>query len=277
MARPTDPTTGEQAIAFVLLVFGTALMIGPFLWMILSAFKPTSEIIAFPPTFLPIEPTLANFLGIRNRFAFVRLFANSLYVALVKTTIIVYVAALVGTVFGKYRFRGRDAIFAGIIATMMIPWPVTIIPLYQLMLSLRLIGTYTAIILPFALNTFGIFFMRQSIAQIPDDLMDAARIDGAGEFRIFHMVILPLSTNAISAITIFVFLWTWEDFLWPYLMVNAPQRYLLPVGLASFAGQYEIDYGGLFAAASLSVIPVLVVYFLFQKRFISGIALTGIK
>lgn len=277
MARTTDPSAVGRAVAFAALALGTALMLGPFVWMIVSAFKPNSEIIAVPPTFLPDQPTIANFTGIRERFAFLRLFGNSLLVALIKTTVVVYAAALVGTVFAKYRFRGRDALFSAIIATMMIPWPVTIIPLYQLMLSLGLIGTYTAIVLPFALNTFGIFFMRQSIGQIPDDLMDAARIDGASEFRIFHLVVLPLATNAISALTIFVFLWTWEDFLWPYLMVNAPERYLLPVGLASFAGQYEIDYGGLFAAATLSVIPVLFVYFLFQKRFISGIALTGIK
>jgi multiple sugar transport system permease protein len=152
MRRPTDPSTGERAIVYIVLLTGAVLMIGPFLWMILSAFKANSEIIAVPPTFLPIEATLENFLGIRTRFAFMRLFANSLYVAAVKTTVIVYIAALVGTVFGKYRFPGRDVFFATIIATMMIPWPVTIIPLYQLMLSLRLIGTYTAIILPFSLN-----------------------------------------------------------------------------------------------------------------------------
>lgn len=277
MATALQTSRIERIVSYALLTLGALLMIGPFVWMLFSAFKSNSEIIAVPPTFFPHDPTLENFLGIQDRFPFLRFFGNSLFVSALKTLVVVYLAALVGTVFAKYRFRAREALFAVIIATMMIPWPVTIIPLYQLMYSMKLIGSYTAIILPFVLNTFGIFFMRQFVGQLPDDLFDAARIDGASEFRIFHTVVLPLSSNAISALTIFVFLWTWEDFLWPYLMINNPSKYLLPVGLASFAGQYEIDYGGLFAAASLSVIPVLLVYFFFQKKFISGIALTGIK
>ena len=160
---------------------------------------------------------------------------------------------------------------------MMIPWAVTIIPRYSMFASWGLRDHYIALILPAALSGFGIFMFRQSMSDIPDAILEAARIDGAGEIYIFHRIVLPMSRNPISALAIFQFLWSWEDYLWPYLMMDSEDKQVLAVGLTTFNGRYGTDYGGLFAATTISVIPVLVVYLIFQKRFIAGAAAAAVK
>lgn len=155
---------------------------------------------------------------------------------------------------------------------MMIPWAVTIIPQYEMFTNWGLQDTYTSLVLPGMISAFGIFLFRQSISGISDELIEAAKLDGASETRIFHSIILPMSHNTIAALAIFTFLWNWEDYLWPFLMITDEHKQLLAVGLKAFNGQYGTDYGGLFAATSLAIVPVIIVYMIFQKQFIAGIA-----
>lgn len=254
-----------------------ALTIFPFLWMFLSAFKSNAEISALEQTLLPREWTFDNFISVQENFDFLRLFMNSVVLSVIITAIAIYTSVLAGFVLAKYAFRGRGALFAFVLSTMMIPWAVTIIPRYTMFTEANLQDTWLAIIIPAALSGFGIFMMRQSMNGIPDEMLEAARIDGASEIYIFHRIVLPMSTNAISALAIFQFLWVWEDYLWPYLMINDEKLQVLAVGLTTFSGRYATDYGGLFAATTISILPVLIVYVIFQRRFIAGAASAAVK
>lgn len=249
----------------------------PFVWMVLSAFKPNSEIRALDQTLLPREWTFDNFLNIQENFNFIRLFGNSVFLSVTITAISIYTSVLAGFVLGKYVFRGRGALFGFILATMMIPWAVTIIPRYTMFSAAGLKGSWLSIIIPAIFSGFGIFMMKQSMDGIPDEILEAARMDGASELYIFHRIVLPMSTNAISALAIFQFLWVWEDYLWPYLMIEDDSKQVLAVGLTTFSGRYSTDFGGLFAATTLSILPVLVVYLIFQRRFIAGAASAAVK
>lgn len=254
-------------------LFAVALVtIVPFLWMFVSSFAPNSEIVKINGGLFPAPSTFANYVSIQENFNFFRLFANSVFVAVTKTVIIIYTSALLGFVFAKMRFFGRDLLFGIVMSTMMIPWAVTIIPQYEMMVQFGWLDTYRALIIPGMVSGFGIFLFRQSISGISDELIEAARLDGASDTRIFHSLILPLSHNTIAALAIFTFLWNWEDYLWPFLMITDETKQLLAVGLKAFNGQYGTDYGGLFAATSLAIVPVIVVYVIFQKQFIAGIA-----
>ncbi|MFD0704208.1 carbohydrate ABC transporter permease [Alloscardovia venturai] len=256
-------------IAFVVIV--------PFLWMFVSSFAPNSDIVAINGGLFPKPSTLENYVNIQNNFNFFRLFANSLFIAITKTVIIIYTSALLGFVFSKMRFFGRDFLFGVVMSTMMIPWAVTIIPQYEMMQQFGWMDSYKALIIPSMISGFGIFLFRQSISGISDELIEAAKLDGASDFRVFHSLILPLSHNTIAALAIFTFLWNWEDYLWPFLMITTDEKQLLAVGLKAFNGQYGTDYGGLFAATSLAIVPVIIVYLIFQKQFIAGIATGSTK
>lgn len=262
--------------ALILTLLGL-IVIYPFVYMVLGSFKPNEEIVRTPPTFFPGQFTLSHYVMVFKENQFGRFFVNSVGLAVMKTAAILYTSVFFGYVFAKIRFRGREALFLFVLATMMIPWPVTLAPMYQMMTWFGWVGTYWSLLIPSLFSTFGIFMMRQFMATLPDELIEAARIDGAGEFTIFHFVMLPNMTAALSALGIFQFLWVWDDYLWPFLMLQTMDSYTLPVGLSLFNGQYFSDHGGVFAAASIAVVPVIVVYLLFQRQFIEGIALTGIK
>jgi multiple sugar transport system permease protein/raffinose/stachyose/melibiose transport system permease protein len=259
-----------------LLVVG-AVTVFPFVWMVLSAFKSNAEIAGLDQTLLPRTWTFENFVSMQENFDVVRLFGNSVLLAVAITAVAIYTSALSGFVLTKYRFRGRTAIFAFVLGTMMIPWAVTIIPRYTMFTGAGLQDNYLSLIIPAALSGFGIFMMRQSMDAVPDEVLEAARMDGASEVYTFHRIVLPMSVNAISALAIFQFLWVWEDYLWPYLMLNNPDLQVLAVGLTTFSGRFATDYGGLFAATTISILPVIVVYVIFQRRFIAGAAAAAVK
>ena len=240
----------------ILLILGVV-TVYPFVWMLASSFKQNKEIMALKQTFLPQEFILSNYESMNAHFNFMRFFANSLLITVVVTVLVIYTSTICGFVLSKYKFKGRNFLFSIVLSTMMIPWCVTIIPTM--------------------FSGFGIFMMKQHIASLPDEILEAARIDGANEFYIFHRIILPMAKNGISSIAIFQFLWTWEDFLWPYLVINDQDKQLLAVGLKMFNGQYSTDYGALFAATAISILPVLLIYLFFQKQFIAGIASSAVK
>ena len=261
----------------IFLCLGSAIMLYPFIYMILSSFKENQEIIRIPPTFLPEKPTFEHYQLVLGEKNFGLFFWNSLWLTIVRTSIVLYSGAFFGYVFSKLRFRGKEALFLFILATMMVPWPVTIVPQYQMMSWFGWVGKYSSIIIPSLFSTFSIYMMRQFIDAIPNELIEAGVVDGAGQFSIFHFIILPNLTAAISALGIFQFLWAWDDYLWPFLMLQNMKMYTLPVGLSLFNGQYFNDNGGIFAASSVAVLPVMIVYLMFQNQLTEGIAATGIK
>jgi len=273
MSRRKTPVILLHAL-LILLVLITII---PFLWMLLSSFKTNSEINGIQSSLWPRHFTFANYGNVQAKFNFLRYFANSLFVSLSVTFLVAYTSTLTGFVLEKGRFRGRKALFGLILSTMMIPWFVTIIPKYSLMLTLGWMNMYSAVIIPAALSGFGIFMMKQSLSTLPDEMLQAARIDGASEWYILHRIVFPMSRNAISSIVIFQFLWSWEEYLWPFLVINSEEKQVLAVGLRLFSGRYSTDYGGLFAAATISIVPVIIIYALFQKQFIDGLASSSVK
>lgn len=266
----------STVLNIVLLVFGL-LAVVPFVWMVLSAFKSNVEINALHQTFFPLAPTLENFRNVLQKFEFARYFMNSLGYAIIITVLTIYTSALSGFVLCKYKFKGREALFTLILMTMMVPGVVTIIPRFTMMQDLKWLDTTKALVLPSLFTSFGVFLMRQACASIPNEIIEAARIDGANEFYIFHRIILPQLHNSIVSMAIFQFLWAWDDYLWPYLVMQSGEKQMLSVALNMFSGQYSTDYAGLFAATSLSIIPVIVVYLIFQKKFIAGVSASAVK
>ncbi|MFU0800065.1 MAG: carbohydrate ABC transporter permease [Xylanivirga thermophila] len=266
----------KVALNALLIALGI-LTIFPFVWMIFSSFKSNVEINALTQTLIPKNFTVENYISMNENFNFMRFFGNSLFISFVVTIIICYTSTISGFVLSKYQFRGRDLIFSFIMGTMMIPWAVTIIPKYSIIRKLGWMDSYIALIVPAFFSGFGTFMLRQYCMTIPDDILEAARIDGANEFYIFHRIVMPMCRNAISSIAIFQFLWAWEDYLWPFIVITDEKKQMLSVGLKMFNGRFSTDYGGLFAATTVSIIPVIIVYLFFQNRFIDGITASAIK
>lgn len=264
-------------IIYAFLLLGSVIIIFPFLWMLLSSFRTMQEIVAFPPTFFPENPTIENYVNVWREMNFDQYFVNSIFVLVVKTVVVLYTSILCGYVFSKLHFKGRNLIFLLVLATMMIPYPVTILSLYQEMIWFGWIDSYNALIITGAFNAFGIFTMKQFISSIPDSLIESARLDGCGEFKILHRIILPLIKPALSALTIFVCLQIWNDFLWPFLVLNSDSKYTIPVGLALFKGRFYTDYAKQLTGAAITVAPVLILYLFLQKQFVEGITMSGIK
>jgi multiple sugar transport system permease protein len=266
-----------RILNWVILLIGAIFMVVPFYWMVTTSFKYPSEVIAYPPIWIPTRVTLEHYEKIFTEMNFLRYFFNSAYISITVTAIVILTSAYVGYVFAKFDFWGKNAIFLCILATMMVPFPVTMIPMYLVMSRIGWVGSHKSLIIPALYSTFGIFMMRQFMHSIPNELREAAKIDGCGEFRIFWTIILPLTKSGLAALTIFTFMWNWDNFLWPLIVLNSDNAFTLPVGLAMFANQFWTDYALVLAGSTVTVAPVLLVFFLMQKRFIEGITLSGLK
>jgi multiple sugar transport system permease protein len=245
--------------------------------MFLTTFKIESMIWKYPIVWLPRPPTLANFTEAFRYINVGRLFFNSVFVASVTTFVQAIVASLAAFAFARIRFAGREAIFLGFLATMMIPQYVLLIPLYIIISKFNLMNTYAALILPSLISAFSIFLLRQFFRSIPIDLDESARIDGCNRLQILSKIILPLSQPALVSVSIFVFMNSWNNFLWPLLVTSSPDLRLLPLGLSYFQVANTTKYGSLMAAAAMASTPLIIVFLAAQKRFIEGLALTGIK
>jgi ABC-type glycerol-3-phosphate transport system permease component len=245
--------------------------------MVTSAFKVASDIVAVPPIWIPQQWTLANIRNVWEQLNFARYFANSLWLSVLPTGLVLLTSALSGYVLAKMDFRGRDLLFWGILATMMVPWPMTLIPRYQMMVWFGWVNSYWSMVIPFTHSVFGIFLVRQFMHSIPDELLDAARVDGASEIRIFVQIVLPLSKPVLSAFAIFEFLFKWNWFLWPFLILSDADRYTLPVALRTLQTEFGTDYAAMMAGASIAIIPVLIVFLVLQRQFVEGVTLTGIR
>ena len=267
-----------QALLYVILAIGLVLMVAPFLWMLLGSFKPRAEFLQSVPTWLPTNPTGDNYDRLVARLDFPRFFLNSIVIAVAVTVGNLIFSPMLGYALAKLRFAGRRVPLLLVLSTLMLPASATLIPLFVLMSSLGLVNTYPGLILPFLAGAFGVFLTRQFFQGLPDELLEAARIDGAGEFRIFWTIAMPLATPVLATLGILTFLGSWNGFVYPLVMATSPEMYTLPVALATFAiGQFQAEHGMLMAGSVILVVPVLIVFVLLQRWITEGIATTGLK
>jgi multiple sugar transport system permease protein len=268
----------SRALMQTVLLVGVIAMVFPFLYMIGTSFKPAPETIAWPPTILPKQPTLDNYQALTTKAPFARYFLNTLIVAIVSTLGILFTSTLAGFIFAKYRFPFRNLLFIIVLASSMVPFETYLIPLYLIAKDLKLINTYQGIAAPYLIMSFGVFFMRQAIgSSIPDELLDAARIDGASEWRIFRQIIVPLSSNAIGALGILAFIQAWTIFIWPLILATQREMFTMEIGLVAFQHSFTIDYGGMMAGSTVSILPIVIVFLLLRRQIIEGVTLTGLK
>jgi multiple sugar transport system permease protein len=277
--RRGGPRADRSAwLLYLGLIIGLILLVGPFIWMILGSIKTTGELRQVPPTWWPANPTLSNYEDLFSRLNFVRFFFNSAVVATAVTAGNVVFCSMLGYALAKLEFPGKRVLFVLVLGTLMVPGIVTFMPLFVLIANLGLVNTHAGLILPFLAGAFGVFLMRQFIGGIPDELLDAARVDGAGEHYIFWRIVLPLCGPALATLGILTFLASWNSFLWPLVVSSTENMYTLPVAIALFAtGQQETNVALLMAGSVVVVLPVLIVFIALQRFFTQGIAMTGIK
>lgn len=258
------------------LLLSTAMLL-PLVWMVLTSLKPEAEIVQFPPRLFPHSLTFQHYADVWDRIPFARLYLNTIVFAGGVTVLSLLFDSMTAYALARLNFRGRHVVFVLILVMLMLPFQVTLVPLYDLLANLGWTDTLHGLIVPRATNAFGIFFLRQFFLSLPKDLEEAARVDGAGEFRIYRQIVLPLAGPALLTLALFHFMYNWNDLLWPLLINQDADRQTLPSGLAQFMGQHVVEYGLLMAASVLALLPVIVFFLLIQRRFVEGVATTGIK
>lgn len=279
--RPRHPV--RRTLLYATLIGTSLLMIGPFYWALATSFKPSADVFASPPKWIPDPWTVANYKDVFTLLPFGRYFLNSVIVtgSIVGLNVVFDTAAAYA--FAKLRFPGRNVLFFLLLITLMIPFQVNLIPLYRIMVKLHEISpalgvnTYSALILPSAIQVFGIFLMRQFLASIPDEILESARMDGASEFRILRSVIFPIAAPGMATLAIFTFLGAWNDFLWPLIVTNTDAVRTLPVGLALLARKNTVNWGDSMAGTALAAAPMILVFLLLQRRFIEGLTAGSVK
>jgi multiple sugar transport system permease protein len=265
-----------RLIPYILLSIGGAIMVFPYLWMISTSVKASGT--WFNLNLIPEVFSLEHYARLLSSSLLPRWYLNTIIVATVGTVSVVFFSSMAGYVFAKYRFFGREFMFTLILATIMIPTEMMIVPWYVGIASIGWIDTVAGVLMPGLLTAFGVFVMRQFIANIPDELLDAARIDGVSEFGLFWRICLPLARPAAAVVAIFTYLGHWNDFLWPLIVTNSDQMQTLQVGLSRLSSlETGADWGGTMSGAALASIPMLIVFLIFQKQIVRGIKMTGIK
>lgn len=302
--RRSAPSYSRKARILTYLVLAplAILFVAPFAWLITASFQPLTEIFQKTPSWIPQHPTLDGYKGFLNvgklppgsqgsNHGDWRWFLNSAFVAGSITVLQTFFNSLCAYCFAKRKFPGRNIIFVAFLATMMVPGQVTLVPNYLIVKHIPFfngndwlgngghgwLDSYWGLIMPGTVSAFGIFLLRQYMMSIPNELLDAARIDGAGEFRIYWSVVLPLCVPALAANAIFTFQGAWEDFLWPLIIINSGDRYTAPLGLALFVTTNRTSWNLLFAGSVIATLPMILIFIVFQRRFIQGIAVTGVK
>lgn len=293
--RPRPRRIGRisgRVLTYLVLIVVAIICAAPFVWMLSASLEPLGQIFSWPPHWIPSHPSLHNYTSFMTSGADLgRWFLNSALVAGTVTILQTFLSALAAYAFAKRRFPGRDKIFFLFLATMMFPGAVLFIPNYIVLKHIPLFGgndlagagghgwlnSYWGLIVPSVVSAFAIFLLRQYMQSIPDDLLDAARMDGGSELWIFWRVVLPLTRPALAAVGIFTFGFFWQDYLWPLIVINSPSLYTLPLGLGQFTQQNKTVWDLLMAGSVISVAPVIVVFVIFQRHFVQGIAMSGMK
>lgn len=264
-------------VVLLLLIIGALIMLFPIIVMVSMSFKPQNEIYTQSFYIIPKEATVQNYIIGWKEGGFNKYFLNSLYVTSIRVVLTVIINAMAGFAFAKYRFKGKNFFFFIVLSAMMIPDQIRMIPLYKMMYKLKLLDTFASVILPSLGATFGTFLLRQYATSIPDELLEAARIDGCSEKRVFVNIALPLCMPAIITNVIFQFMWGWNDFLYPLLFIRSEEKYTLQLALSIFRNSDTVTAGPIMAMSLVSVIPILIVFFALQKYFVEGIARQGVK
>ena len=266
-----------QAGYYITSILLAVLALIPFLWMISTSLKSRGALMSIPIEWIPTEPTLDAYTEVFSRFPFLRTIGNSLFISVAFTLITLVSASMAAFAFAKLRFRGSGVILSIYIATMMIPTQVTMIPLFVVMNRLGLIDSYASVILPSMFKPFAVFLLVQQMKTIPNDYLDAARIDGAGLFHIYFRVALPLCIPTLATLAVTTFMESWNDYLWPLLMLTDRNKMTLPIALSTLNGQYNTEYNVLMAGSLISMIPIIIIYIAAQKQFKAGLMAGGIK
>ena len=264
---------GSYVIAFIFL----AIFLIPVFYIVFSSFKPSSELTSATQTFFPRDWTFSNFTRAFERGNFVLFIWNTFFVAVVSTLLAVLINTMSGYALAKFRFKGDKIILILILSTIMLPLEVIMVPIFTVLRFFGLYNSLWALIIPPAATPTGIFLMRQFLLKIPDEVLESARIDGASEWRIFYNIVVPNAKPAIATIAIFSFMWRWNDYVWPLIAIASPRRYTLQLAIANFAGEYNIDWNSTLAMSVISMIPMLIVFLIFQRQFVQGTVETGMK
>ena len=262
---------------YSVLTVGAFVSLFPFYWMIISSFKPKGDMFKFPPDLFPQVLTIQNYIELFKESIFLRNLGNSLFVALCFTLLSVFLCSLCGYAFAKMRFPGRGFLFGVVIATMSLPIEVALLPLFNLMSKFHWVNTYWAVIIPFSAHAWAVFLMRQAMLDIPEDLLDAARIDGASEFQIYYRVVVPVVKPALGALATLQFLASWNDYIWPLIALTENKMMTVPVALALFKSGYFANYGSITAGAFIASLPILIVFFALQGFFVRGALFGSVK
>ncbi len=268
---------GKPFLLYALIALFAAVTVFPILWVVLSSFKPQSELFTVPLKLLPSNWTTSNYVAAVGQGNFLQYFSNTVFVAVAATLITVTINLMAGYALAKYKFPGREAIFTIMLATLMIPLQVIMVPIFLQLKALGLLNSLWGIIIPPAATPTGVFLARQYLQTLPDSLIEAARIDGAGELFIFRKVIAPLAKPVIATIAIFSFMWRWNDYLWPLIVITDNKKQTMQQALANFVGQLQINWSSLLAMTTIAIIPMIIVFLLFQKHFLSGITTGAVK
>lgn len=263
---------------YLIIAFFGITMVLPFLWMVITSLKEDAQVFSWPPTWIPNPVKPQNYVDAWHVASFGRYFINSGIVAVTITVVGLFLNSMAGYAFAKFRFPGRNILFVYVLATMMVPIYATMVPVFILLKTIRSLDSYQGLILPFLATGFGIFLMRQFFQTIPTDLIEAARIDGCSEFRTFMQIVLPISKPPLATLGIFTFMYSWNNFIWPLIVVKSNEMRTVPLAIAALSqGLFVMSWPILMAGASFAITPVLVVFLLFQRFFVRGIALTGLK
>ncbi len=266
-----------RVLLYALLVLGAVLALIPMVWMVSASLMPSGEASSFPPRFFPSKPTLEHYTDLFTRLNLGRYLLNSAFVALVVTSASLIINAMAGYAFAKLRFRGRDRLFRALSTGLVLPVQVAMLPLFLLLKNMGLINTYWGVIIPGLASIFGIFLVRQYALAIPDEMLDAARVDGASEFRIFWSIVVPGIMPILATLSIWTFLATWNDFMWPLIVLSDASHYTLPVALANLSGEHVQDTELMMAGSVLTVIPVMLVFLFLQRYYIQGVMAGSVK
>lgn len=269
----------SRAISHIFLIALGIIMLLPFVWMISASLKPEVDIFKMPIEWIPETINWSNYKAVFNKdsFNFGLFYFNTLKIAVIVTIIQVTTCSLAGYAFSKIDFPGREKIFLCYLGTMMVPFQVTMIPLFIIMKNFGLINTHAGLILMAAFSTYGVFLLRQFYLTIPQELSEAAMIDGCGHFRIYTQIMLPNLKPALATLSVFTFLGQWNDFLAPFIFLNDKDKMTITLGLKTFVSEYNVEFGKIMAGTTIAIIPVLIVYLMAQKYFVEGIALSGVK
>ncbi len=262
---------------YIILIFFALIYLVPIIWMTLSSFKAGTELFSYPPKLLPSKFTLTNYIDAWNRGDFGLYFRNTAIVAVSATALTIVINTMAGYAFAKYKFKGSTFIFMFFISALMLPLEVLMIPIFQVIRTFGMYNNFLGLIIPCAATPTGVFLVRQYFMTIPDELMEAARVDGASETSIFVRLMLPMAKPIMSVLGIFSFLWRWNDYMWPLVVIRDTKKYTVQLALANFAGQYSVDWGSLLAMSVLTMIPVLVIFLVFQEQFMKGMTAGAVK